>query len=153
MRKLLLPVYFFSLYVGAAPCNVGTYNATDGTDDVTPCLPCEVGRYTAFTGSTSCTNCPVGTFQDQTGQVSCENCEAGTFTGNLGSISCDNCPSGMTSDVGASTCTIIPTSGEGGCGAIIPTAGNDKPIDFLLLVAGVFSVLCPFVYLYRRRYV
>jgi hypothetical protein len=171
MKSLLLCVSVFiasSLY--AAPCSPGYFNATDGTNDLTPCFPCPVGQYASSPGSLSCTDCEVGTYtafsataictdcqagyyQDLTGQTFCKPCEAGTMAPNPGADVCDACPAGTNSIEAASGCNILSASGGSGCvgGRIGPTGGSPKQsYDLLFLMVALAVAMSPLCYVRSR---
>lgn len=74
-------------------------------DGLTPCTPCEVGRYQDQEGATQCLPCAQGTFADVEASAQCQECPVGTYTNLVESAACSVCPDGF----------IAPTTGSAEC--------------------------------------
>lgn len=84
-------------------CEPGEY----GPDESGPCLPCPVGKFSEFRGSSNCSLCATGMYNERVRQQKCLNCKRGRYSLVLGAenhTTCLSCPEGasceqhMTSD-------------------------------------------------------
>ena len=105
------------------------------------CIPASPGSFVATTGAIQATPCLAGTYQSNSGAVSCIQASPGYYVPNAGAIEQIQCPSGFTSLAGATVCTpISPTFNFSGFFQPVdnlPTvnqvkAGSSIPIKFSL---------------------
>ena len=106
-------------------CKVGTYGTISGstTDsdceacqagkasvNITTCLPCLAGLYSARNGSNFCSSCPEGKFS-AFGESFCTACQPGKYSNTPQASSaalCITCSSGGVSEEGSTTCKTCP---------------------------------------------
>jgi len=98
-------------------CQVGSYQPLAGQSD---CILASPGSFVLIQGAAEQEPCAPGTFQPFEGQRTCINAEPGFFVPFAGSIDQQRCPSGLTSAVGAASCSAAGAGGGGGGGFIAP---------------------------------
>jgi len=67
------------------------------TTDMTACLPCDFGRYSAGSKE-ACDFCPAGKAASEPASQRCSICSPGRYSYRNGSAACDSCPIGAFSD-------------------------------------------------------
>ena len=60
----------------------------------------------ASEGRSSCDLCPPGHFQNASGSLACFACQSGTYSSISGSAECNNCLTRLSSDNGATSCSL-----------------------------------------------
>ena len=71
-------------------------------------IQCQVGRYSATSGSIACIFCSPGYFQNEVGKLKCKKCLSGQFQSNSEASKCTFCISGKTSLTSSTECHNCP---------------------------------------------
>ena len=71
-------------------CPAGKYQGANG-EYIRACQDCQIGKYSAYSGSSSCYPCPRGRYGDKTGLFICKKCEAGRYGESNFLTSFDQC--------------------------------------------------------------
>lgn len=107
----------------AAACNLGSYNAVNGTDTPGPCVAAPAGSYVNVTGATAYTLASPGTYQPASGQTSALQAEPGYYVPGSGAIIQEATPAGtFTTNYGSSVATPAPV------GSYQPETGRTNAI-------------------------
>lgn len=104
------------------PCDFGTYQPNVGSIE---CIPAGTGHYVDSAGAALQQECQPGSYQPNTGATSCILADAGYYVPVSAAIAQVQCPAGYTSDVGATSCTLVDVIAPIASPIQIPDANSD----------------------------
>ena len=104
---------------GASSCLPGSYN-----QQVSVCVACAAGTYSATSGQSACLPCTSGTYLDTQGKTACLACWSGGFGYGNTATACGACPAGKYgANTGVSGCTAC-TAGKFSTGNGVTSSAN-----------------------------